>query len=59
LADLLMSKFQVGQELECLNTDKLLSRLQSLDLESSQFPVIVDLIPQRIFDATLNHLGSS
>ncbi len=54
LADLLMSKFQVGQELECLNTDKLLSRLQSLGLASSQFSLIVDLIPQRIFDASFS-----
>jgi putative nucleotidyltransferase with HDIG domain len=51
LADLLMSRFQVGQELECLNMEALSARLQRIGLATSQFPRIVDLIPQRIFDA--------
>ncbi|HUU40592.1 MAG TPA: HDOD domain-containing protein [Desulfatiglandales bacterium] len=54
LADLLMSKFQAGQELECLNTDKLLSRLKRAGFTASQFPTIVDLIPQKILDASFN-----
>jgi len=54
LADLLMSRFQVGQELECLNTDQLSSRLKKLGLSNSQLPILVDLIPQQIFDAPLN-----
>jgi putative nucleotidyltransferase with HDIG domain len=51
LADLLMSRFQVGQELEYLNMDTLAFRLQKVGLTPSQFPRIIDLIPQRVFDA--------
>lgn len=50
LADFLMSRFKVGQELERMGTDRFASRLQRIGLSTSQFPVIVDLIPQRIFD---------
>ncbi|MBW2339992.1 MAG: HDOD domain-containing protein [Deltaproteobacteria bacterium] len=53
LADLLMSRFQVGQELEYMNMDTLAMRMQKVGLTPSQFPRIVDLIPQRVFDVTL------
>jgi putative nucleotidyltransferase with HDIG domain len=49
LADLLMNRFQAGQGVECLNMDKLSSRLQKVGLTSSQFPCLVDLIPERVF----------
>lgn len=49
LADLLMSRFLVGQELERLNTDEIAQRLEKLGLSLSQFPIIVDLIPKRVF----------
>ena len=52
LADLLMSRFQVGHELECLNMDNLSLRLQKIGLKPSQFPTLIDLIPQKIFDAS-------
>jgi HD-like signal output (HDOD) protein len=52
LADLLMSRFRVGQELECINMDNLSSRLQKIGLTLSQFPTLIDLIPQNIFDAS-------
>ncbi len=52
LADLLMSRFQVGQELECMNMDQFSSRLERLGLSPSQLPVLVDLIPQQIFDVS-------
>ena len=52
LADLLMSRFQVGQEIESLNMDNLSSRLQKVGLSTSEFPVIIDLIPPGIFDAS-------
>jgi len=52
LADLLMSRFQMGQELECLNTDNLLQRLQTIGLTASQFPMLIDLIPQQLFDSS-------
>jgi putative nucleotidyltransferase with HDIG domain len=54
LADLVMSRFQVGQELEYLNMDTLALRMQKVGLTPSQFPRIVDLIPQRVFDAPFN-----
>jgi len=53
-ADLLMSRFQVGQELECVNIDHLSSRLNRVGLTTPQFPIIVDLIPHRIFDTSIN-----
>ena len=49
LADLLMSRFRVGHDLERLNTDTLALSLQAVGLSPSEFPVIVDLIPQDIF----------
>jgi putative nucleotidyltransferase with HDIG domain len=49
LADLLMSRFQVGQELERLDTDALTLSLQEVGLKPSDLPVIVDLIPRQIF----------
>lgn len=53
LADLLMSRFQVGQELECLNMDQFSLRLEKVGLSASQLPILVDLIPQQIFDAQI------
>ena len=50
LADLIMSRFLVGQELERLNTDKLISRMKKVGLDSKQLPVIVDSIPRQMFD---------
>ena len=48
LADLLMSRFLVGQELERMNTDELASRLQEVGLSPKDFPVIIDSIPRQI-----------
>jgi putative nucleotidyltransferase with HDIG domain len=55
LADLLMSRFQVGQVLECLNMEKLPQRLKKVGLEPSQFPAIIELISQRLFNARQNN----
>ena len=49
LADLLMSRFLVGQELERLNTNALTSRLQELGIKPEQIPVIIESIPHQIF----------
>jgi len=49
LADLLMSKFQAHHELEQINTEKLLQRLNRLDLNSDHLPILIDLIPKNIF----------
>ncbi len=50
LADVLMSRFQVGQVLESLNMERLSQRLQKVGLQPSQFPTIVELVSQRIFN---------
>jgi putative nucleotidyltransferase with HDIG domain len=42
LADLIMSRFMVGQELEKMNTDALHSRLRKIGLSHEQLPLVVD-----------------
>jgi len=49
-ADLLMSRFLTGLELERLNTDQLAGRLAKLGLAVSQFHEIVDLIPREVLE---------
>ena len=53
LADLLMSRFLVGQELERINTNELASRLQKVGLRSEQFPMMVDSTSDRIISSSL------
>lgn len=50
LADLLMSRFHSGLELERMGTAKLADRLAILELPTSQFRKLVDLIPTRVFE---------
>ncbi|MFC1532648.1 HDOD domain-containing protein [Thermodesulfobacteriota bacterium] len=54
LADLLMSRFIVGQELERLNTDSLSDRLKKIGLTPEQFPAIVDSIPDTLFNVSMS-----
>ena len=54
LADLLMSKFQAGQELGFMDKGDVSLRLKKIGLTSSQFPVIIDLIPQSVLEGTIN-----
>jgi putative nucleotidyltransferase with HDIG domain len=49
LADLLMSRFVVGQELERLDTERLASRLKKIGLRPEDFPFVVDSIPRQLF----------
>ena len=49
LADLLMSRFLVGQELERLDADHVKKSLAVLGIEKMQFPKIIENIPGRIF----------
>ena len=49
LADLLMSRFQMGQKPDRMNTHRLAQRLQQLGLTREQFPVLVDRIPKGVF----------
>jgi putative nucleotidyltransferase with HDIG domain len=51
LADLLMSKFQPHYELEQLETEKLLDRLNRLGLNAGDFPNLIDRIPRNIFQS--------
>ncbi|MCP3954715.1 MAG: HDOD domain-containing protein, partial [Desulfobacterales bacterium] len=49
LADLLMSRFLTGLEIERINTGTLAKRLEILNLSPSRFQEIVDLIPSSVF----------
>ncbi len=51
LADLIMSRFMVGYEVERLSTDALSSRLARLGLSAEQFPLLVDQLPRAINNA--------
>jgi putative nucleotidyltransferase with HDIG domain len=50
LADLLMSRFLVGLEIERLDTHTLSSHLDALGLKIADFPDLVDAIPSAIFE---------
>jgi putative nucleotidyltransferase with HDIG domain len=50
LADLLMSRFNTGLELERSNTDAFASKLETIGLSVGRFPDIVDLIPAGVFE---------
>jgi putative nucleotidyltransferase with HDIG domain len=52
LADLLMSRFHTGLELERLNTDALATRLETIGLSISGFPELVDLIPLSVLESS-------
>jgi HD-like signal output (HDOD) protein len=49
LADLLMSRFHTGLEIERMNTELLGGRLETLNLPPSRFQELVDLIPSSVF----------
>lgn len=49
LADLLMSRFHSGLELERMGAARLAERLASLNLSTSQFQTLVDIIPKKVF----------
>ncbi len=52
LADLLMSRFHTGLELERLNTEALAARLEVIGLSISGFPAIVDQIPVKVLESS-------
>ena len=51
LADLLMSRFHTGLELERLNTNALATRLETIGLSISKFPELVDHIPLKVLES--------
>jgi len=59
LADLLMSRFHTGLELERMGTDYLTMHLSQLNMSSGQLVELVDLIPGKVFkpamETTENH----
>jgi putative nucleotidyltransferase with HDIG domain len=60
LADLLMSRFHTGLELERLNTGALAARLETIGLTISGFPELVDLIPIKVLESSpdLSRMGT-
>ena len=52
LADLLMSRFHTGFELERLNTESLSARLGTIGFTIDRFPDIVDMIPVGVFESS-------
>ena len=52
LADLIMSRFNTGLELERLGTATLSARLEAIGLSAERFPAIVDLIPVGVFESS-------
>ena len=52
LADLLMSRFHTGLELERLGTANLVNRLAAIGLTTEDLPNIIDLIPMKVFEAS-------
>jgi putative nucleotidyltransferase with HDIG domain len=52
LADLLMSRFNTGLELERLGTETLPARLEAIGLSMERFPDVVDLIPVAVFESS-------
>jgi putative nucleotidyltransferase with HDIG domain len=51
-ADLMMSRFQVGHELECINVDGFSSRLKEIGLQPSRFTTLIERIPSEVFDTS-------
>ena len=52
LADLLMSRFHTGLELERLNTDALASRLEAIGFSLATFAELIDHIPLTVLDSS-------
>ena len=52
LADLLMSRFHTGLELERLNTDALASRLETIGFSLEALPELIDHIPLRVLESS-------
>lgn len=50
LADLLMSRFMAGHELERLDTTSLGPRLKRIGIQPDQFPVVVDRMPRGMLE---------
>jgi putative nucleotidyltransferase with HDIG domain len=52
LADLLMSRFHTGLEMERLDTERLASRLAVIGLSMADFPKLIDQIPIKVLESS-------
>ena len=52
LADLLLSRFNIGVEFERMGTAALSNHLSLLEMQQADFPELVDLIPASVFQST-------
>ncbi len=52
LSDLLMSRFHAGFEIERLNTDTFVKRIEKIGLTVPQLLLVIDLIPSELMDLT-------
>jgi putative nucleotidyltransferase with HDIG domain len=55
LADLLMSRFYTGLELERMSTGNLTDHLAQVDMTARQFSHLVDLIPGKVFEPSMDN----
>ncbi|RLB44241.1 MAG: hypothetical protein DRH12_00310 [Deltaproteobacteria bacterium] len=53
LADLLMTRFRVGYQVDRPNTEMLEKSLSHIGLGKEDFPIIIDRIPRAVFESTL------
>ena len=53
-ADLILSRFMVGNELDRLNTDDFSERLKRIGLTPEQFPVIIDKLSVELSNLSLS-----
>ena len=58
LADLLMSRFHAGLELERMDTGKLMEHLDRLGLSTAQFGELVDQMPKTVFEPAAATVGN-
>ncbi len=59
MADVLMSRFHIGYEMERMDTCDLPAQLKSLNLDTSDFYRMVDMIPSTVFTATATEQPAS
>ncbi len=58
LADLLMSRFNTGLEMERMGTNRLKENLSQLGLTPESFTELVDLMPDKVFEPAENQTGN-
>ena len=54
LSDLLMSRFHAGFEIERLNTDAFVKRIEKIGLTVPQLRLVIDLIPSELMDLAVD-----